>query len=128
MFNVRVKRHTAFRLRQLADPFLRYPYPCREAIIVLRKQSLEFAEGVVREPRRGDAVDCYDCATKGQHEPAVGTCVRCGAGLCATCVRLEEQRVEQHGTLGNPLAGATRTLLCASCDEVLADSHLHSVG
>jgi hypothetical protein len=73
-------------------------------------------------------VDCYDCAGKGHTKPAVGACVRCGAGLCAACVRVEEERVEQHGTLGNPLAGTTRKLLCASCDEVLADRDLHSVG
>jgi hypothetical protein len=73
-------------------------------------------------------MNCYDCATRGQSEPAVGNCVSCSAGICADCVRTKQQRVDQHSTLGNPLLDTTRKLLCTSCAEVLAGRTLDAVG
>jgi hypothetical protein len=73
-------------------------------------------------------MNCYDCATRERVEPAVASCVSCNAGLCAHCLRIEQHAVNQHATVGNPVQGSIRTLLCSSCDRVLAGRSLDSVG
>lgn len=65
-------------------------------------------------------MNCYDCAVEGRAEPAVGTCISCGAGVCRRHVRVEEQDVEQ-GSLGPRVEKTTRRFVCTSCDQVLAD-------
>jgi hypothetical protein len=65
-------------------------------------------------------MNCFDCSRDGRQVPAVAICVRCGAGICADCARLESRRLDQHATLGRPIEGVTRALTCVSCDEVLA--------
>jgi hypothetical protein len=73
-------------------------------------------------------MDCFDCQGRGVETAAVGVCVSCGAAVCAGCLRTRQKRLEQHATVGNPLTATTRELLCAPCDQVLADRPLHSVG
>jgi|SoiMetStandDraft_2_1073263.scaffolds.fasta_scaffold236982_2 hypothetical protein len=68
-------------------------------------------------------MNCFDCGTQGIREEAVGTCVSCGAGMCAAHARTEERQLEQHATPGNPVHASTRTLLCSTCDQVMAHHH-----
>ena len=69
-------------------------------------------------------MNCFDCAVRGQTETAVAVCVRCGAGVCADDVQSHPRSLDQHATLGAAHGGETRTLLCASCANVLADHTL----
>lgn len=70
---------------------------------------------------------CYDCMDRGVDAAAVAVCMSCGAGVCADCVRAESRGVDQHATLGRPSHAETRTLLCPSCDRVLAHRPLATV-
>jgi hypothetical protein len=65
-------------------------------------------------------MNCFDCGTQGIREEAVGTCVNCGAGMCAAHARTEERHLEPSTSLGNPVHASTRTLLCTACDQVMA--------
>jgi len=62
---------------------------------------------------------CYDCMTEGRTEEAVGVCTSCGAGVCASCVRLETRDRPETASPGNPEHRVTRTLTCRTCDAVL---------
>jgi hypothetical protein len=73
-------------------------------------------------------MNCFDCATIGRSQAAVGMCISCGSGVCAECVRTEQSRVDQHATVGNPATETTRKLLCPSCDRVLSGRVLAPVG
>lgn len=70
---------------------------------------------------------CYDCADRGKDAAAVAVCLSCGAGVCADCIRAEWRGVDQHATLGRPSHAETRSLLCPSCDQVLARGSLAMV-
>lgn len=62
---------------------------------------------------------CFDCITqRHDQKAAVGVCARCGAGMCADCVRTEDRSVTEFATVGNPVDAHTRALYCASCDLV----------
>lgn len=63
---------------------------------------------------------CYDCMNDGRTEEAVGVCVSCGAGVCASCVRLERHDHSRTHTPGNPShQWVTRTLNCRTCDAII---------
>lgn len=65
-------------------------------------------------------MNCYDCATDGRAELAVGTCLNCGAAVCRRHVQEGRQDVG-YGSLGPRVEEATRRLRCTSCDRVLAN-------
>ena len=63
---------------------------------------------------------CYDCQLEGRKEEAVGVCSSCGAGICASCVRLETRNHARTHTPGNPThQWTTRTLNCRTCDATI---------
>jgi hypothetical protein len=66
-------------------------------------------------------MNCYDCAIRGRIETAVVVCLRCGAGVCADCVRSRSRSLDEHGALGASHPDETRTMLCTPCAKVLAD-------
>ena len=65
-------------------------------------------------------MNCYDCQLAGQTVAAAAVCTSCGAGLCASCVRVDSDDHAQNATPGNPTRHRTRSLRCASCDTVLS--------
>ncbi len=69
-------------------------------------------------------MNCYDCATQGLEHRSVAVCRRCGAGVCAECVQTRDRTLDQHGTVGSPHPGETRTMLCMSCAKTLIDHTL----
>jgi hypothetical protein len=67
-------------------------------------------------------MNCYDCAVEGRAEPAVGICIKCGAGICRRHLHLQvEQGEVEPGSIGPGVEEATRRLLCTSCDQVLVN-------
>jgi hypothetical protein len=73
-------------------------------------------------------MNCYDCGVRGVQNPAVAACHSCGAGVCVECVRAEASRVDQPATVGIPVSGSTRLLLCPSCDRAMAAHALGRAG
>ena len=66
-------------------------------------------------------MNCYDCAREERGDvAAVAVCIRCGAGMCLTCSTSETRGLHQLGTLGRPITGQTRALVCRACDSVLS--------
>jgi len=65
-------------------------------------------------------MNCYDCAIEGQAEPAVGTCINCGAGVCRRHLQMGDQDVEQV-SMDPYVEEPTRRLLCTSCDQQLVN-------
>ena len=65
-------------------------------------------------------MNCYDCAVEGRAEPALGVCIKCGAGVCRRHLQVEQREVEL-GSIGPGVEEATRRLLCTSCDQVLVN-------
>ena len=66
------------------------------------------------------AMRCYDCATEGKAEEALGICVVCGRAVCLTHSRL--QRVPQfrktEGGIGGPYVRCAQDkarLVCREC-------------
>jgi hypothetical protein len=63
-------------------------------------------------------MNCYDCALAGRNTPAVGTCVNCGAGVCAQDVQLAVHELPHPAGPGNYTHLATRSLTCQTCAAV----------
>ena len=60
-------------------------------------------------------MNCYDCASTGKTTPAVGTCVNCGAGVCADDVQLAVHELPHPASPGNYTHLTTRSMTCRSC-------------
>jgi hypothetical protein len=69
-------------------------------------------------------MNCYECSRKGTPAEAVASCVSCGAGVCGEHVRPEAARVDQHATVGIPVTGTVRRLLCVTCDDAMVGHRL----
>ncbi len=63
-------------------------------------------------------MNCYDCALAGRDTPAIGTCVNCGAGVCAQEVQLTVHELPHAGSPGNYTHLTTRSLTCQICAAV----------
>ena len=78
-------------------------------------------------------MNCFDCSTDGRTTPAVGSCITCGAGICAAHLELITRELPHTNSPGGYTPKMTRTLTCASCASVLTGArsrpqqpaHLH---
>ncbi|WP_020501801.1 DUF2180 family protein [Sciscionella marina] len=65
---------------------------------------------------------CFDCAEQNVDRPAVGTCMDCGAGVCAEHARPERRpvtcRVVGLTVVDHPARVAARILRCSACGQV----------
>jgi hypothetical protein len=61
-------------------------------------------------------MNCYECLSDQRATPAVGVCRHCGAGLCATHVRIRSNQVQGAASPGKVThEHSARKLLCGTC-------------
>lgn len=65
-------------------------------------------------------MNCLDCALTAGHGDPVGTCIDCGAAVCAThaVVRQAAPTSGRTALLQRQLAAPARTVRCQLCDQV----------
>ncbi|WP_188317019.1 DUF2180 family protein [Solihabitans fulvus] len=75
-------------------------------------------------------MNCLDCTGAGRPAPAVGVCVTCGAGVCASCAHVGSKIVRHAAGFTSAAVGETeiRTISCTPCYEALRVHHPHLCG
>lgn len=65
-------------------------------------------------------MNCLDCALTAEHGEPVGTCIDCGAAVCAThaVVRQAAPTSGRTALLQRQVAPPARTVRCQLCDQV----------
>lgn len=65
-------------------------------------------------------MNCLDCALTAGHGEPVGTCIDCGAAVCAThaVVRQTPPTSGRTALLQRQLAAPARSVRCQLCDQI----------
>lgn len=64
-------------------------------------------------------MNCFDCSIDQRITPALGTCLTCGAGVCADHVELDAHEGAHSSGPGNYTPTVTRVFTCTTCASVL---------
>jgi hypothetical protein len=73
-------------------------------------------------------MNCYDCAITGHHNPAVATCIDCGAGLCLDHAIVASHHLTHVGVINRveiiePPARLMYCHTCAAAHDAAAHHH-----